>query len=134
MAPIDVGPGNHTAGGGNGTAAALLAACPASEAEIPGCGGLRGPGRNPWTFPVAVYFCLTTVATIGFGDIVPHTDGGKAFVCVYAFFGVPVMILAVTELSTAVLAFALRSQLFLPTHSGASLAATSASHAALGGG
>ena len=93
--------------GGNGTAdagAAVLAACPASEVEIPGCGGLRGSGRNPWTFPVAVYFCLTTVATIGFGDITPATGGGKAFVCVYAFFGVPVMILAVTELSTAVLA------------------------------
>jgi len=34
-----------------------------------------------------VYFCTVTLATIGYGDITPKTDGGKIFVMVYVSIG-----------------------------------------------
>lgn len=36
----------------------------------------------------AVYFCVTTLATIGFGDITPKTNAGKLFTIFYAIIGI----------------------------------------------
>lgn len=60
-------------------------------------------GANPWYFVSACYFCLITISTIGFGDIVPVTDFGKTFVVLYSLIGVPIMIYAVQALSTTYL-------------------------------
>ena len=60
-------------------------------------------GANPWYFVTACYFCLITISTIGFGDIVPVTDFGKTFVVLYSLIGVPIMIYAVQALSTTYL-------------------------------
>jgi len=40
----------------------------------------------------AVYFAVTTMATVWFGDIVPKTDLGRVFVMIYAFMGVPLFL------------------------------------------
>jgi hypothetical protein len=36
----------------------------------------------------AWYFCVATLATVGYGDLVPKTDFGKLFTTVYIMLGV----------------------------------------------
>eukprot|EP00095_Tigriopus_kingsejongensis_P003371 maker-scaffold153_size302544-snap-gene-1.7 protein:Tk03371 transcript:maker-scaffold153_size302544-snap-gene-1.7-mRNA-1 annotation:"hypothetical protein DAPPUDRAFT_324055" len=46
-----------------------------------------------WTFPSALMFALSIITMIGYGDLVPRTEGGKIAAIVYACFGIPVYIL-----------------------------------------
>lgn len=46
-----------------------------------------------WTFPSALMFALSIITMIGYGDLVPRTEGGKIACIVYACFGIPVYIL-----------------------------------------
>jgi voltage-gated potassium channel len=39
----------------------------------------------------AYYFCVVTLATVGYGDITPHTDLGKLFTTLYIFIGVGII-------------------------------------------
>jgi voltage-gated potassium channel len=36
----------------------------------------------------AYYFCVVTLTTVGYGDIVPHTPAGKLFTTVYILVGI----------------------------------------------
>lgn len=36
----------------------------------------------------SIYFSVITVATVGYGDITPHTDAGKIFTIFYVLFGI----------------------------------------------
>lgn len=40
----------------------------------------------------SLYFTITTMATVGFGDITPHTIWGKWLVMLYALTGVPLFV------------------------------------------
>lgn len=40
-----------------------------------------------WSWVDAVYFCVITLATIGFGDLTPTTPAAKIFTIVYVFIG-----------------------------------------------
>jgi voltage-gated potassium channel len=40
----------------------------------------------------ALYFSVTTLATVGFGDLTPQTDLGKIFTIVYILTGVSVLL------------------------------------------
>lgn len=39
----------------------------------------------------SVYFCVITLTTIGYGDIVPTTDAGKIFTMFYVIFGISII-------------------------------------------
>lgn len=39
----------------------------------------------------AYYFCVVTLATVGFGDLHPATDAGKLFTTFYILFGVGII-------------------------------------------
>ncbi len=39
----------------------------------------------------SVYFCVVTLATVGYGDIVPKTNPGKAFTIFYILAGVGII-------------------------------------------
>lgn len=39
----------------------------------------------------AIYFCTITLATVGYGDIVPHTDTGKIFTIFYVLIGIGII-------------------------------------------
>lgn len=41
-----------------------------------------------WSLLDSLYFCVVTLATIGYGDLHPTTDFTKAFTIVYVFLGV----------------------------------------------
>ncbi len=44
----------------------------------------------------AYYFCVITLATIGYGDFVPKTDAGKLFTTFYVFIGVGIITAFIT--------------------------------------
>ena len=45
-----------------------------------------------WTLLDALYFCVVTLATVGYGDLYPTTDLGKAFTIVYILTGVGILV------------------------------------------
>jgi len=38
---------------------------------------VEGPGNGFTSIPVAIYWAISTMTTVGFGDITPHTDFGR---------------------------------------------------------
>ncbi len=46
----------------------------------------------------SVYFCIITLTTIGYGDIVPRTDAGKVFTIFYVLIGIGVLAAVVNYL------------------------------------
>lgn len=40
------------------------------------------------SFYDAAYFTIVTIATVGFGDIVPKTPAGRIFTCLFIIIGV----------------------------------------------
>jgi len=48
---------------------------------------IEGPENGFTSIPIAVYWAITTVTTVGFGDITPHTDLGRALASVSMLLG-----------------------------------------------
>jgi hypothetical protein len=44
-----------------------------------------------WSVLDALYFCVVTLGTVGYGDITPTTDLGKIFTIFYIIFGLAVI-------------------------------------------
>ncbi len=44
-----------------------------------------------WSLVNAIYFCVVTLGTVGYGDITPTTDAGKIFTVFYIIFGLAVI-------------------------------------------
>lgn len=44
----------------------------------------------------AYYFSVVTLATVGYGDLTPHTDIGKLFTTFYIFIGVGIITAFIT--------------------------------------
>jgi voltage-gated potassium channel len=44
-----------------------------------------------WSLVNAIYFCVVTLGTVGYGDITPTTDAGKIFTVFYILFGLGVI-------------------------------------------
>ncbi|KAF9573310.1 hypothetical protein EC968_008764 [Mortierella alpina] len=51
-----------------------------------------------WTFLNALFFVMVTIATIGFGDVVPKTVAGRTFTIFYAAGGIVLLALAVNAI------------------------------------
>jgi len=41
-----------------------------------------------WSWIDALYFCMITLTTIGYGDLAPKTDAGKLFTIFYIIIGI----------------------------------------------
>jgi voltage-gated potassium channel len=44
-----------------------------------------------WSLVNAIYFCVVTLGTVGYGDITPTTDAGKLFTVIYIILGLSVI-------------------------------------------
>src|SRR5215218_5676650 len=52
-----------------------------------------------WSTLDALYFCVITLATVGYGDLAPRTPLGKVFTIGYLFLGLGTFVLLVTRLA-----------------------------------
>lgn len=55
-----------------------------------------------WSFLDAIYFCIVTMSTVGYGDFSPHTALGKIYTIFFLFIGIGVFVLAVTAIAEAI--------------------------------
>jgi len=56
-----------------------------------------------WSVVDAVYFCAMSLATVGYGDVVPDTDAGKIFTVVYVLAGIGILVSFFTALTSRTL-------------------------------
>jgi voltage-gated potassium channel len=57
-----------------------------------------------WGVVDAIYFCAMSLATVGYGDVVPDTDVGKIFTVVYVLSGIGILVSFFTSLTAKTLA------------------------------
>ena len=56
-----------------------------------------------WSLLDAAYFAVVTIATVGYGDLAPHTTLGKIFTIGYIVSGIGIFVAAITALAQATL-------------------------------
>ena len=49
-------------------------------------------GVEGWSWLDSLYFSVTTLTTVGYGDLSPHTAMGKIFTIAYLFIGIGVLL------------------------------------------
>lgn len=52
-----------------------------------------------WSYLDAVYFCVVTLATVGYGDLTPTTNTGKIFTIFYIPLGIGTFVAFATTLA-----------------------------------
>jgi voltage-gated potassium channel len=52
-----------------------------------------------WNWFDSLYFCIITLATVGYGDFAPKTVWGKAFTIVYIFVGLGLFVAAIRDIA-----------------------------------
>ncbi|MEE4295298.1 MAG: potassium channel family protein [Wenzhouxiangella sp.] len=56
-----------------------------------------------WPYLDALYFAVMTIATVGYGDLVPVTNLGRLFTIAYVLVGLGIFIAAASALAEAIL-------------------------------
>tara|TARA_B100000780_G_C21011337_1_gene404982 strand:- start:47 stop:973 length:927 start_codon:yes stop_codon:yes gene_type:complete len=70
------------------------------------------PLMEGWTVLDALYFGVVTLTTVGYGDLLPTSDGSKVFTTLFVFFGVSIVATTIGLLQTYLIeAAALRADL-----------------------
>lgn len=73
-----------------------------------------------WSILQAVFFASTVLTTIGYGNVVPSTNGGRMFCILFAFVGIPLTLIVIADLgklfARGVVKIALAMKSKLPLH------------------
>ncbi|KAI2707111.1 hypothetical protein CBS147317_616 [Penicillium roqueforti] len=56
------------------------------------------------TYFESLYFCFTSLLTIGYGDITPQSNPGRPFFVVWSLIAIPIMTMLISEMSDTVVA------------------------------
>lgn len=56
-----------------------------------------------WLLLDSLYFLVVTIATVGYGDLAPHTALGKFFTICFIFGGIGIFVEAATAIAHAVI-------------------------------
>ena len=56
-----------------------------------------------WSLLDSLYFSVVTIATVGYGDLTPHTALGKIFTIGYIVSGIGIFVAAATSIGQAVI-------------------------------
>lgn len=56
-----------------------------------------------WRTLDAVYFSVITIATVGYGDLTPHTDIGKLFTIFYVLIGLGIFVATASSIADAII-------------------------------
>lgn len=57
-----------------------------------------------WSWLDSFYFCVITLATVGYGDFSPQTAIGKLFTIVYIFLGIGLLVAVFSGLANVLIA------------------------------
>jgi voltage-gated potassium channel len=57
-----------------------------------------------WSWLDSFYFCVITLATVGYGDFSPQTAIGKLFTIAYIFLGIGLLVAVFTRLANLLIA------------------------------
>src|SRR5262245_14400473 len=64
-------------------------------------GGVFFHNVEGWGWLDSFYFCVISLATVGYGDFSPHTPLGKIFTMVYVVLGIGLIVAVATRLADA---------------------------------
>ncbi|KAJ5199871.1 Ion transport 2 [Penicillium cf. griseofulvum] len=68
------------------------------------CGAVVFWKLEPITYFESLYFCFTSLLTIGYGDFTPESNAGKPFFVVWSLIAIPTMTMLISEMSDTVVA------------------------------
>lgn len=73
------------------------------SAMIAASGALVLMRLEGWAFIDALYFCVVSMATVGYGDFAPLTTMGKIFTMAYLILAIGLFVLTVTTLAESII-------------------------------
>ncbi|KAF3931527.1 hypothetical protein ABW19_dt0206675 [Dactylella cylindrospora] len=64
---------------------------------------MKAEEASNWNYFQSLYFCFTTILTIGYGDYHPQSNSGKPFFVIWSLLAVPMMTILVSNLGDTVI-------------------------------
>jgi voltage-gated potassium channel len=68
-----------------------------------GCATVFYRWQEGWRWLDAAYFSVVTIASVGYGDLAPKTDGGKLFTILYIFSGIGLFVASAAALANHII-------------------------------